>query len=216
MYKYFIFDLDGTLVNTISDLKNSMNMMLRDLSFPEVDDAGVLRAINHGVVEFVRGCLPEDKRQDEKVLNEALDIYQAYYSKNYLIDTVPYPCIAESLEYLKRNGVKMAVFSNKQDDMTKAICEALFPDTFEYVLGGRTGRFAHKPSPEGALYIAEIFGATPDEIAFVGDSDVDMQTAKNAGMHPIGVSWGYRSPELLSELGAETIIEGTDDFKNLI
>jgi phosphoglycolate phosphatase len=215
MYKYFIFDLDGTLVNTLSDLKNAMNRMLRELSFPEVDEAGVLKAINHGVVEFVKGCLPEDVRNDEELLNKALEIYQGYYTKGYLINTAPYPCIPEALEYLKSKGVKMAVFSNKQDDMTRAICDKLFPGVFDTVLGGRTGRFHHKPSPEGALYIADVLGADPDEIAFVGDSDVDMHTAKNAGMHPIGVSWGFRPAELLTELGAETIICGIDGFKEL-
>jgi phosphoglycolate phosphatase len=110
----------------------------------------------------------------------------------------------------------MAVFSNKQDEMTKAICDKLFPGVFDAVLGGRNGRFEHKPSPEGALYLAEQLGASPDEIAFVGDSDVDMKTAKNAGMHPIGVSWGFRPPELLTKLGAEYIITSLDDFKKLI
>ena len=215
MYKYFIFDLDGTLVNTLSDLKNAMNRMLCELSFPEVDETGVLKAINHGVVEFVKGCLPEDARNDEELVNHALEIYQGYYKKGYLINTAPYPCIPEALTYLKSKGVKMAVFSNKQDDMTKAICNELFPDTFDMVLGGRTGKFAHKPSPEGALYIAEQLGASPDEIAFVGDSDVDMHTAKNAGMHPIGVNWGFRPASLLTELGAESIITCLHDFKTL-
>lgn len=215
MFNYFIFDLDGTLANTLTDLKNAMNRMLRDISFPEVDEAGVLRAINHGVVEFVRGCLPENKRQDGELLDRALEIYQGYYKEEYLNTTHPYPDIPEALEYLKSKGVKMAVFSNKQDDMTRAICDKLFPDVFDTVLGGRTGRFHHKPSPEGALYIADVLGADPDEIAFVGDSDVDMHTAKNAGMHPIGVSWGFRPPSLLTELGAETIICGIDGFKEL-
>lgn len=215
MYNYFIFDLDGTLANTLTDLKNAMNRMLRDLSFPEVDDEGVLRAINHGVVEFVRGCLPEDKKQDGELLDRALEIYQGYYKEEYLNTTHPYPEVPEALEYLKSRGVKMAVFSNKQDDMTRAICDKLFPDVFDAVLGGRTGRFHHKPSPEGALYLAELLGSDPGEIAFVGDSDVDMHTAKNAGMHPIGVNWGFRPPELLTELGAETIICGIDDFKEL-
>ena len=216
MFKYFIFDLDGTLANTIKDLKNAMNYMLRELSFPEIDEAGVLRAINHGVVEFVRGCLPEDKRNNDEILDEALRIYQGYYAQNYIIDTAPYDCVPEAIAFFKENGAKMAVFSNKQDNMTKAICKVLFPNTFDIVLGGRNGRFEHKPSPEGALFIAEQFGAKPDEIAFVGDSDVDMKTAKNAGMHPIGVSWGYRPPELLTELGAEYIITCLDDFKKLM
>ena len=216
MYKYLIFDLDGTLVNTLSDLKSSMNKMLRDFSFPEVDENGVLAAINHGALEFVRGCLPKDKQNDEEFLKNALDVYQGYYAENYLVDTAPYDCIPMAIEYLKSRGVKIAVFSNKQDSMTKAICHALFPDAFDYVLGGLNGRFPHKPSPEGALYIAELLGAVPDEIAFVGDSDVDMHTAKNAGMHPIGVSWGFRPPELLAKLGAEYIITSLDDFEKLI
>ena len=216
MYKYFIFDLDGTLANTLTDLKNAMNRMLRGFSFPEKDKAGILEAINHGVVAFVRGCLPEDKRGDEELLNKALEIYQSCYKEEYLNTTHPYPCVPEALEYLKSRGAKMAVFSNKQDDMTRAVCDKLFPNIFDEVLGGRNGRFHHKPSPEGALYLAERLGAPPDKIAFVGDSDVDMQTAKNAGMHPIGVSWGFHPAELLSELGAEFIINSLDDFKKLI
>lgn len=216
MYKYFIFDLDGTLVNSLTDLKNAMNHMLRDLSFPEKDEAGILETINHGVVAFVRGCLPEDKRDDGELLDSALKIYQGHYRQEYLNTTYPYPCVPEALEYLKSKGAKMAVFSNKQDNMTRAICDKLFPDVFDAVLGGRTGRFHHKPSPEGALYLAEQLGASADEVAFVGDSDVDMQTAKNAGMHPIGVSWGFRPAELLTELGAEYIISDIDGFKRLV
>lgn len=127
-----------------------------------------------------------------------------------------YPAVAGGISYLKSKGARIGVFSNKQDAQTKAICEKLFPaGTFEIVLG-HSGEFPHKPSPEGALHIAEVLGGRPDETVVVGDSDVDMRLAKNGGFHPVGVSWGYRPKELLSELGAEMIIEDETGFEGLI
>lgn len=211
MIKHFIFDLDGTLVYTLDDLKIAMNKMLCRFGFDEVDTNGVLAAINHGTESFVRGCLPKEHQDDAEFLKEAVSVYKGIYEKEYIITSRPYPEVPEILKYCKSIGAKIAVFSNKHDTCTKGICDALFPDTFDFVLGGGTG-IPHKPSPEGAIYIAELLGAEPDEVGFVGDSDVDMHTAKNAGMIPIGVSWGYRSAEILLENGAEHIINSAEDF----
>ncbi len=211
MIKHFIFDLDGTLVYTLDDLKIAMNKMLCHYGFDEVDTRGVLAAINHGTERFVRGCLPKEYQDDPVFLKEAVSVYKGIYEKEYIITSRPYPEVPEILKYCKGIGAKIAVFSNKHDTCTKGICEALFPDTFDFVLGGGRG-FEHKPSPEGAIYISELFGAEPCEVGFVGDSDVDMQTAINAGMIPIGVSWGYRPAEILSENGAKYIISSAEDF----
>lgn len=214
MFKYFIFDLDGTLAYTIGDLRNAMNLTFEKYGFPSLDDEKVLASINHGTREFVRKCLPEGIEQNEDFVNEVIDEYLKIYDENCLVYTKPYEYVNEILGYCKENGAKMAVYSNKHDSCTKRIVATLFPNIFDTVLGGGT-RFPHKPAPDGALYIADIFGAEPDEIAFIGDSDVDMATAKNAGMHPFGVSWGYRPPELLREKGAEGIISDFDSFVRL-
>lgn len=215
MFKYFIFDLDGTLAYTIGDLRNSMNLTFEKYGFPPLDDAKVLASINLGTREFVRRALPENIEQNEDFINEVIDSYLEIYDANCLVYTEPYEHVNAILAYCKENGAKMAVYSNKHDPCTKRIVQALFPDTFVTVLGGGTD-IPHKPMPDGALYIADLLGAKPDEIAFIGDSDVDMATAVNAGMHPFGVSWGYRPAELLIEKGAEGIITDFDSFVRIV
>ena len=203
MYKYFIFDLDGTLLNTISDLRNSINITFKRLGFPEVTDEKVEASINNGARMLLSRCLPDGVT--DEVLNEVKRVYDEVYEENCLIYSKPYEYVEGILSYCKSRGAKMAVYSNKQDACVKKIVNELFPNTFEIALGGGTS-LPHKPEPDGALYIAKHLGATPDEIAFIGDSDVDIQTALNAQMHPYGVSWGYRHPDLLTEKGAEGII----------
>ena len=215
-HRYFIFDLDGTLAYTIDDLREAMNKMLNSYGWREVTVADTLRNINNGARVFVQGCMPEEFRADERLVDEAYARYSEFYAGCYLHTTRLYPGVAEGIAYLKANGAKIGVFSNKQDAQTKAICEKLFPaGTFEIVLG-HSGEFPHKPSPEGALHIAEILGGRPDETVVVGDSDVDMRLAKNGSFHPVGVSWGYRPKELLTEMGAELILDGYPDFEKLI
>ncbi len=211
MFKYFIFDLDGTLAYTIGDLRNAMNLTFERFGFPPVDDARVLAAINLGTREFVRRCLPESLGDDEELINTVIDTYLDIYDKNCLVYTEPYQYVNDILAYCRENGAKMAVYSNKHDACTRAIVASLFPDIFDTVLGGGTS-LPHKPAPDGALWVASRLGAAPDEVAFIGDSDVDMRTAVNAGMHPYGVSWGYRPPEMLLENGAEGIISDLASF----
>ena len=215
-HKYFIFDLDGTLAYTIEDLRTAMNKMLRFFGWREISTEETLKNINRGARSFVQGSLPRELQDDEAILDKAYEKYTEFYSEGYPLETHLYPFVKEGIEYLKKNGAKLAVFSNKQDLHTKAICDALFPKgTFDVVMG-HSGEFPHKPSPEGVLYIVSQLGGDLDKTVLVGDSDVDMKTAKNAGIHPVGVSWGYRPKELLQELGAEMIIHDLSDFEKLI
>ncbi len=215
-FQYYIFDLDGTLAYTIGDLCSAMNGMLSHFGWRTITEEEALRNINFGARQFVRGCLPEEYRENETMVDLAFAKYAECYSQGYLKTTHLYPYIAKGIAYLKEKGAHLAVFSNKQDAQTKAICAKLFPEgTFDIVMG-YNGAFPHKPTPDGALAIAIAFGCRPEEVAFVGDSDVDMKTAQNAGMHPIGVSWGYRPEELLLSCGAEAILSSLEDIKNLI
>lgn len=211
-----IFDLDGTLAYTIEDLKNSINRMCDHFGWPNITVEDALRNINSGARAFVRGCMPEDLRKNNEAADRAYEVYAAIYQEEHLKTTCLYPFVAEGLHYLREQGVRMAVFSNKNDEQTKAICQKLIPPgTFELVLG-YDGTYPHKPSPEGALAIAAHFKAKAEDVILVGDSDVDMNLAANAGMRPVGVSWGYRPPELLRSLGAERILSSLEDIKALI
>jgi len=215
-FHYYIFDLDGTLAYTIGDLCAAMNGMLSSFGLRTITEEEALRNINFGARQFVRGCLPEEFRENETMVDLAFAKYAECYSRGYLNTTHLYPGVAEGAAFLKARGARLAVFSNKQDAQTKAICAKLFPgDTFDVVMG-HNGAFPHKPSPDGALAIAIAFGCRPEEVAFVGDSDVDMKTALNAGMHPIGVSWGYRPTELLLSCGAERILTSLADIRKMI
>lgn len=215
-HNFFIFDLDGTLAYTIEDIHFSINRMLTYFNIKNADIKHTLSCVGNGARSLVKNCLPPEYRDDNFFVDKAYKKYSEFYSQDYLKTTRLYPYVAEGIVFLKEHGAKVAVLSNKQDAQTKAICNKLFPkNTFEAVLG-YTGNFPHKPSPESALYLCELLGAKPCETVFIGDSDVDMQLAVNGGLHPVGVSWGYRSTELLLSCGAEMIIYNNRDFEKLI
>ena len=213
--KAYIFDLDGTLAYTIDDLRTAMNRMLEKLGYPTMSKQDILNNINCGARLFVKRCLPEDVREDEQKLGEAFTLYQSCYEECYLDSTKTYPGVLDGIAYLRKKGVPMAVFSNKSTEHVVPIIKSLFPEGSFNIVLGHDGRFPTKPDPSGPKWIAKQFGLQPYEIGFIGDSDVDMNTAKNSGMHPIGVSWGYRSPELLVELGAEAILTSLEDILSL-
>ncbi len=209
--KGIIFDLDGTLAYTMDDLAAGMNAMLRQNGLPECSVAQLLANINHGAREFVRLSLPEAYRTDEDFVSARLKEYDRYYGAHFLDTTYAYPGVTEALAELRRMGVKLAVLSNKQHPRTAALCAHLFPaGTFEVVMGH--AEYPTKPDPAAALAIAGQFGLEVSEIAFVGDSDVDMDTAHNAGMTAVGVSWGFRSADFLREHGAQYLIARGEDL----
>jgi len=207
MYKAAIFDLDGTLADTLDDLGQAMNGMLRHFGWPERSREELCQFINRGARIFVARSMPEGSWEDinDSSVTEALRVYNAEYDKCFNDLTSPYEGVPELLAELREKGVKLAVLSNKQDKFVKLITERLFPDTFDVVRGH--GEFPEKPSPESALATAAEMGVVPEECIFVGDSDIDMKTAQNAGMLPVGVSWGYRPPEILLDAGATVIAE---------
>ena len=214
MIKLVIFDLDGTLADTLDDIGDGVNAMLCDFSFPTLTRKDINANINRGPRELIRLCLPAEMRENEEFISKALEIYKGYYNLCYCNKTALYPGIQEALSSLSDNGVKLAVLSNKQDDAVKVIVSHLLPEIpFEYVLGH--AEFPTKPSPDAANYIMTSIGVLPSETAFVGDSHIDMQTAVNCGSHPVGVTWGYRSRDVLIENGARYLIDRPADLKNI-
>ena len=213
-FKGAIFDLDGTLACTLPDLQYSLNTMLRTVGYPELDEAGVLRSVNYTVRKFVRLSLPEEVQSDEAEVDRCLEIYTGIYSEHFCDHTYIYEGLADAIAKMKAAGVRLAVNTNKAHDHASAMIENLCPPgTFEIILGA--GIFKGKPDPTGAFHIAEKFGLKPEEFCYIGDSNVDMETAGNAGMRAVGVSWGYRDETVLRETGADVIVHSAQDILDL-
>ena len=215
MIKAAIFDLDGTLADTIDDIAEGINRMRAELSLPPVTRTHVLNSINNGAFMLVKRCLPEYDPIDDDTARKCLSIFEKHYRDCYNDSTYLFDGIAESVAVLKKSGIRLAVLSNKIDSFVKDIIEKLFPSgTFEEVIG--QGPFPTKPDPTSALHICASLDVLPSETAMVGDSNIDMLTAKNAGLFPIGVSWGYRNAEFLKESGALVLIEKPDDLVEIL
>lgn len=204
-YKGVIFDLDGTVADTIGDITNAMNLMRNSFGLYAVDENEVVKHINLGAINALAGNLPESYRE-EQTLNEALTRYLQFYSEHFIEKTRAFDGIENALKVLYENGFKICVLSNKSDKLTKAIVGELFPPEYFIEVLGASERFPHKPDPASAIYLAGEMGLSSGEVILVGDSDIDMQTANNAGMLAVGVAWGYRSREVLESAGARLII----------
>jgi len=206
--KAVIFDLDGTLLDTLQDLADSGNAVLEARGFPIHAKEDYRTFIGNGMLNLVRDIFPEGHRPAEgKETEEMLLEYRAAYARNWRNTTVVFPGIAELLDELKARHVPIGVLSNKAHDFTVKCVDAFLDDwSWDVVLGARDG-IERKPDPTGALEAASLLGVSPEDCFFVGDSDVDIHTARNAGMRAIGVSWGFRPVEELRDAGAEAIID---------
>ena len=211
MIKAAIFDLDGTICYTIDDLRTAMNLMLTEFGMPTRSTEEILAAINCGAREFVRRSMPEDKAKDQDLFERCFKRYSERYSEHFLDSTYPYPGIPELISELGARGIKTAVLTNKGDDHARALVYKIFGDSFDLVLGN-CGRFPTKPDPASALWIASELGAAPREVLYVGDSDVDMKTARNAGFFACGVCWGYRDAVTLCSTGAAGLARSPSDI----
>ena len=204
MIKAVFFDLDGTLCYTADDLRTAMNLMLSEFGMPQRSVSEILGAINCGAREFVRRSMPEDKARDPELVDRCFERYTERYSEHFLDSTYPYPGIPGLVASLGARGIKTAVLTNKGDPHATALMHKLVGDALDRVLGN-CGRFPTKPDPASALWIASELGVLPREVLYVGDSDVDMKTARNAGFFACGVSWGYRGVTTLCSSGASGI-----------
>ncbi|MDR0427892.1 MAG: HAD family hydrolase [Dysgonamonadaceae bacterium] len=210
-----IFDLDGTLVDSLPDIADAMNRTLRYFGYPVYSYEEYKYMVGSGLKNLVYKALPEDKKGD-RYINETLLLMMREYGKSYADKTVLYEGIPELLDALTLKGCKLSVLSNKADSLTQKIVSALFTGRkFEVILGA-SERFPRKPAPDAALFIAERMNIPPGNILYTGDTNIDMQTANAAGMYAVGVSWGFRKREELEESGAETIINHPMDLMELL
>jgi len=214
MYRNVIFDLDGTLLNTIGDLAAAGNWVCRTNGWPEHSVEAYKTMVGHGIPDLVRKFSPEGCRSPLMMVN-TLSQFSQYYAKHDLDTTAPYPGIPELLERLGKAGVRMAVYSNKADEFSRAIVEHFFPGVF-FLVQGKLPDVPVKPDPTGVHQVLSAMEADPDETLFVGDSSVDIQTGHNAGVHTCGVTWGFRSRESLVEAGAEHLADTAQALGDLI
>lgn len=205
--KAILFDLDGTLADTIRDIGGAVNRVLRAHGFAEHPVEAYKIMVGNGFAMLMKRALPPKVAEDEKLFAALTEEASDEYSRNAFATTEPFPGMRALLGELEKRGISIAVLSNKPDGLTRLIIEAIFPDAkFMEVRGDKPGR-PRKPDPTAALEIADLSGIPPGQWAFVGDSGVDMETARASGMLPIGVSWGYRSRDELTGHGAFAIID---------
>jgi phosphoglycolate phosphatase len=206
MLKAAIFDLDGTLLDTLHDLADSMNEALLEMGFPTHSTEQFCYFVGNGVHDLVRRTMPEECRTQQELVDQTTASYRAAYSKNWNRKSRPYDGILETIEELARRNVPMAVLSNKPQRFTELCMDHYFAAGLFRPVFGQRDHVNRKPDPAGAIEIAEMLGISPAEIGFVGDTNTDMHTARNAGMHPIGVTWGFRPETELVESGAGAIV----------
>lgn len=210
-YSTYIFDLDGTLLDTIQDLATSVNYALRQCRMPERTLDEVRRFVGNGVRLLMIRAVPDG--EDNPRFQEAFDIFRSHYLEHSLDTTAPYPGIMEMLQRLKANGKRMAVVSNKFDTATKELIRHFFGNLIEVAIGeNEAAGVRKKPAPDTVNEALRQLGVGKEDAVYVGDSDVDIQTARNSGLPCISVLWGFRDREFLLENGATTFVQSPDNI----
>lgn len=209
-----IFDLDGTLVDSLDGIAASLNRTLTAHGLPGHSHAAVRSFVGDGLKMLVERSAP--RGAEPSLITSLIALFKKDYEQSWQHGTTPYPGILNLLDELQKDGFPMGVLSNKTHDFTVAMTRALFPKIhFGAVLGQRDG-IPHKPHPAGAFQIASILGAAPENCRMIGDSTIDMETAANADMKPIAVTWGYHDRSRLIAAGAENVIDHPSDLPALL
>ncbi len=212
--KAFIFDLDGTLIDSLADIAESINRMLDARGYPRCEQEVFKQMVGDGMEKLVERALPEHARQQDLILT-CVGEYRAHYDKLWQAQTRPYPGIVEMLAELKSRGVKLGVISNKAHRFTVPMTEHFFGmGVFDHILGQRA-EVPRKPDAAGAHEMAAFLGVETAEMAYVGDSGIDMQFAKSSGMRAVGVRWGFRGEAELIECGADVLITRAQELFDL-
>lgn len=206
----YIFDLDGTLLDTLQDLKASTNHALRSHGLPERTTEEVRQFVGNGVRKLIERAVPENTPQE--VLEAVFADFRKHYMDHCLDATAPYPGIIDMLRRLKAQGKRMAIVSNKLDPAVKELNERFFKEYIDLAVG-ESDTVRRKPAPDMVNTILQTLGITKEEMVYVGDSEVDLQTARNAGVRCISVLWGFRDKEILIANGATTFAKTPEEIK---
>lgn len=208
-----IFDLDGTLLNTLGDLRAATNHALEVRGLPPHSMEEIRQFIGNGIRLLIRRAMPEGTPEAE--IDAALDDFKAYYAAHIHDRTVPYDGILQLLTALRKRGIKVAVLSNKIDSASQQLIEYFFPGKTDVVFGEHVG-VPRKPDPTSCRMVMQQLGVQPEQVLYVGDSGTDMQTAKNAGLYAVGVTWGFRSKEVLLKYGADVLVHRPEQILQIL
>ena len=213
--KAVLFDLDGTLLDTMGDLAAAVNHVLRTERLEVLSLEEIRGILGTGPKSLLLKAVYGRDDFEAEGLDRLLKIFREYYDKNLNVKTKPYPGTIEMLKTLKKSGKRMAVLSNKYDAAVHRLCDIHFPKIFEKVFGMREN-VPRKPEPEAILGVLEELNIEPDDAIYIGDSDVDVEAAKNSGVQCIGCSWGFRGRAFLEETGCEIIIDSWDELNAML
>lgn len=202
-----IFDLDGTLADTLFDIALAMNAALEDCNYPTHHVADYKKFVGRGLANLVSQTMPFEQAQDADNHRFCFEKLMQHYSQNCLVNTKTYAGIDEMLAKLDELEIPKSILSNKADHLTQIICGELFKKNDFHAILGSTEKFPRKPNPEAALFLASQMNVEPKNVLYVGDSDIDMKTANAANFIPLGVTWGFRSREELQKSGAKFIVD---------
>lgn len=212
-YKIAIFDMDGTILDTLEDLKDSTNYALQQHGMPERTIEEVRQFVGNGIRRLLEQAVVEGS--PEEIIDEVLHTFQAYYGEHCADKTSAYEGIIPLLKELRGKGILTAVVSNKVDFAVQTLCQDYFPELFDYAVGEKEG-IRRKPYPDSVEEILNRYQMKKEDAVFIGDSEVDFATGQNAGIDVIMVAWGFRTEERLKQIGADCIIHRPEELLNYI
>ena len=202
IYNTYLFDMDGTLLDTLADLTAAVNHTLEQYGYPRRTIEQVRKGLGNGAVKLMAAMLPQG--EETPGFADIMRDYRAWYQAHACVETCPYPGVTELLETLRQRGCKVAIVSNKPHGAACELAERFFPGVPTF---GESPETPRKPAPDMVFHALTALGAGKEGAVYVGDSEVDVQTARNAGLPVIGVAWGFRGREALAAAGAETIVD---------
>lgn len=213
MKKAVIFDLDGTLLDTLEDLKNALNYALTAHGYPENSTEEVRKKVGDGLAKLVERAVPQGTGEAEQAA--VLEVFKPYYAAHCREKTRPYRGVLELLAQLKAKGVKTAIVSNKADEAVKTLSREFFGESMDFAVGEKEG-VRRKPAPDTVLTALSALNVTAEDAVYVGDSEVDLATAENAQMDCVAVTWGFRDEEFLITKGAKMLAHNAEELKELL
>ena len=212
-YTIAIFDLDGTILNTLEDLADSTNYALKTCGYPERTMDELRQFVGNGIRKLMERAVPEGTPVEE--IDRVHETFTAHYKVHCADKTRPYDGIMELLQNLKKDGCKLAVVSNKADYGVQELCKQYFDGVFDFAVGEREG-IRKKPAPDSVNEVLKTLGCSRDRAVYIGDSDVDIQTAANAQMDHIIVEWGFRDVPFLIAKGAKVLVEKPEEILEIV
>ena len=213
-FKVALFDLDGTVLNTLDDLADAVNTVLATNKMPLRTCDEVRQFVGNGIAKLIERAVPNGT--DDATVDKVVADFKTYYSAHSADKTAPYAGIPEMLGALRAKGVRTAVVSNKADFAVQPLVKQYFGDLFDMAIGEDVEKRPAKPAPNMVRHVLETLGARAEDAVYIGDSDVDVLTAKNAGLSCIAVTWGFRDRECLKNAGATVFADTPDELQDLI